>query len=307
MRGYIFLYLVILIFLSLSCEGPQGPMGPVGPPGSGMESLTDPTIMPKVLSTFPPDNSTGPYEMLNNSSNIIQVRFNKIMDQSTIKRAFSISSPGLNIRIDTFSIYSFGGDLIWLYVDDSLGYSHRWKLGNTYTFGIASTAKDINGNSLIPSYSMTFLPEPYFRIRTVYPQNGATDVPSYTSICLVFNSPVDTSIRSFIQINPPIPGMWLLVDSYDSTYLYYSYTTPPLENTTYTISIQQSAKDQYGNQLQQSFTSSFTTRPFRVSYTYPSDGRENVPLTQSIEIGFTNIIDTSTVRNSFNITPAVQG
>lgn len=307
MRKLLVVNLILLIILNLSCEGPMGPAGPQGPPGD-IGSLTDPTIMPKVLSTFPPANSTGPYEMLNSSSNIIQVRFNKIMDQSTIKRAFSITSPGLNIRIDTSSIYSFGGDLFWLYVDDSLGYSHRWKLGNIYTFGIASSAKDVNGNLLNPAYSMTFTPEPYFRVKYVYPENGAYNVNTGYSVYLLFNSPIDTSIFSFMQITPEISGKWYIETyHYDSTYVFFSPINLLSNNITYTISVQQGAKDKYGNQLQQPFNSSFTTRAFMVSYTYPQNGKDNISLTRSVEIGFTNYLDTSTIRRSFSITPNVEG
>ncbi|MBA4311973.1 MAG: hypothetical protein C0417_05025 [Chlorobiaceae bacterium] len=306
MRKLLVVNLILLVILSLSCEGPMGPTGPQGPAGD-TGSLTDPTIMPRVISTFPPANSTGPYEFLNYySPHIIQVRFNKIMDHGSIKRAFSITSPGLDVRIDSSYIYSYGGDLFRIYVDDSLGHSYRWKFGKTYTFGIASSAKDVNGNALNPAYSMTFTPEPYFRIKDIYPPNGAQNVNTGSSISLIFNSPVDTSIFSFIQITPPISGRWR-VDSYDSTYLYYSYANRLSHNATYTINIQQSAKDKYGNQLQQPFNSSFTTGTFRVSSTYPQNGMENIHLTNSVEIYFTNYLDTSTIRRSFSITPNVNG
>lgn len=306
MRKLLVVNLILLVILSLSCEGPMGPAGPQGPAGD-IGSLTDPTIMPKVISTYPPANSTGPYEFFNYySSNIIQVRFNKIMDHGSLKRAFSITSPDLAVRIDTSAIYSYGGDLFRLYVYDSLGYSYMWKFGITYTFGIAASAKDVNGNALNPAYSMTFTPEPYFRIKNIYPPNGAQNVGTSSSISLMFNSPVDTSIFSSIQITPPISGRWH-IDSYDSTYLYYYYSNALSHNTTYTINVQQGAKDKYGNQLQQPFNSTFTTLAFRVSSTYPKNGMENISLTNSVEIYFTNYLDTSTIRRSFSITPNVSG
>ena len=190
---------------------------------------------------------------------------------------------------------------------DSNGYMYglRWKIGEVDTLKIAPSAKDINGNSF-PSYAMTFEPEPYFRVRNVYPPNGATNVYATTNINLVFNSPVDTSIRSKIQISPSVSGSWYIY-YYDSMGVSYSYSTGLSNNKTYTMTVNASAHDKYGNQLQGQFLSSFTTAPFRVDFTYPSDGATDVYPYNNIQVYFTAPIDTGTVRSSFKIFPAIAG
>jgi len=296
------LAVVLITVLWSACKEVQGP---TGPPGS--ESLTDPAVQPKVFYTYPPANTQGPYDAFFYNNSQIQVRFNKIMDRVSVGRAVNLSSPHTTVRIDTGNIYSVGGDEFGIYVYDPLSsyYSYRWKVGETYSFTIASSAKDINGNSLLPAYAMTFAPEPYFRIRSVYPSDGATNVSLSSSIDLYFNGPVDTSIFSKITISPSVPGQW---EYNDSTQIYYSYYLSPLKaNTTYTIAVSANARDKYGNQLPQRFTSSFTTAPFQVTSTYPSNGSINVPLFNSIEVDFNSPIDTGTVRSAFKLTPTTSG
>jgi hypothetical protein len=303
----------VIIAAVLFYSGCKEIQGPAGPPGS--ESLTDPSVMPKVIYTYPPANSVGPYDdlyLLNcgfeycSYYSRFQLRFNKIMDYTSTRRAISLASPFHNLRVDTTYLFTVGGDVFLLHPTDSSGYRYnlRWRVGEVDTLKIASSAKDINGNTL-PAYSMTFEPEPYFRVRNVYPANGATDVYANTYIHLRFNSPVDTSIRSKIQISPSIPGSWYIY-SYDSMYVEYSYNALK-SNQLYTITVSPAAHDAYGNQIGQQFTSSFTTAQFRVTQTYPSDGDTRVYPYSSINVYFTASIDSGTVRSAFKINPVSTG
>src|SRR5438309_1578381 len=70
------------------------------------------------------------------------------------------------------------------------------------------TAKDVNGNILSPPFSMTFKPEPFFRIVRVNPPPGVSDVAKFSLIWIYFNSAVDTSTFSRIHITPPMRGLW---------------------------------------------------------------------------------------------------
>lgn len=291
----------------LSCRGPEGPVGPQGPPG-GTGSLTDPAIQPKVIYTFPPQNSEGPYDQLYQTYNQLEVRFNKIMDRASVIHGVTLSSLHTIIRLDTTNMSSLGEDLFLMYPVDSPRYYGyvRWRIGETYSFGVRSTARDVNGNYLTPSYSMTFHPEPYFRIREEYPPDGSVDVIASAYIGLVFNSPVDTSILSEIEISPLIQGRWV-VSQYDSVYVYHQSYVPLGNNTSYSITVSANAHDKAGNQLPQQFTTSFTTAPFREASEYPADGSVDVPPTGTIYVRFTAPIDTSTIRSAFSIAPAVDG
>lgn len=324
MRTWIILISTTIILIFSSCKGPEGPMGPAGPAGQGLGSLSDPSIMPKVIYTYPPQNSVGPYEFFyislgwiyERSSSIyyyfpvymsqFQVRFNKYMDISSIRRSIAMSSPLGDVRIDTNYILSIGGDVFFINPVDTNGTRmSRWRIGQNYTFTVSSNARDINGNALQPSFGMSFMPEPYFRVRDIYPVNGATKIAtSNSNIVFSFNSAVDTSIRSLIQISPPVFGQWYL--SYDSMSLSLGY--PSLENaTTYTMTIGTNAHDTYGNHLLQPFVSSFTTLPFGVSYTYPANGSTGTGLTDQIDVEFTSGLDSSTIRSAFKIHPSIAG
>jgi hypothetical protein len=281
-----------------------GCKGPAGPPGDA-ESLSDPSVQPKVIYTYPPANSLGPYPELG-YSNRIQVRFNKFMDPTSVKRAIKLSSPTRNIRNDTSSFASIGGDLFYAYIVDSSGYGFEgWKTYTTYTLSIASSAKDINGNRLLPPYSMTFAPEPFFRIRSVYPADGATDVSGTAGTILDFNSPVDSTIFASVQISPSAAGKWSFYYYPDSTSI--SYNAFLNSNTTYKITVGTSAHDKYGHHPPQQFTSSFTTSPFRVSGTSPYDGSTHNWLNNKIYVFFTASIDTQSARWAFRITPPTAG
>src|SRR5262245_37218580 len=127
MKQIIAVAVLALILFNLSCTGPTGP---AGPPGSGLESLSDPRIQPKVVYSNPPANSTGPYADFEN--NQIQIRFNKIMDRSSVRRAITLSSPETKAYIDTYYVRSTYGDIFTMSPSDSqrLYYqSFKWKLG----------------------------------------------------------------------------------------------------------------------------------------------------------------------------------
>lgn len=276
----------------------------------GVEGLTDPNIRPRVIYTYPPANTEGPYEDF--SYPAIEVRFNKIMNRPSVRRAVSLSSSLGDVRADTNYVYSFGGDIFQIVASSNPAgypYNFHWRVAQPYSLDISSSAKDVNGNQLIPAFSMTFMPEPYFRVRTVYPQNGASDVYTYSSIYLYFNSPVDTSVFSSIQITPAPQGRWRLDPYPDSSNVYFSYTGPGwlANNTSYTITVHTTARDKYGHQLSQQFTSSFTTQSFRVNSTYPYNGSTGVYLNNSISAYFNGAVDTGTVRTAFTISPAIPG
>ena len=149
--------ILICAMLAFACEGPMGPSGP------GLGSLSDPSIMPKVIYSYPLGSSVGPYPELYQFNcgwewctwySQFQVRFNKFMDLSSVRWAVRLSSPFGDIRADTNFIISVGGDVFILNPVDSLGYRYgfRFRIGATYTLGVDSTARDINGNLLRPPF-----------------------------------------------------------------------------------------------------------------------------------------------------------
>lgn len=300
MKNKFFPITICIILFNLSCRGPEGPTGPAG---SSSQSLTDPSIQPQIIATHPTANSVGPYEDFANKE--IQIRFNKIMDRTSIKRAVSLYSNMQNLRIDTSNIHSIGGDVFTFHPIDSYGRrTFLWGIKEVDTFKISTSVKDVNGNYLSSPFVMTFKPEPALRVVSVFPVEGATGVPSDTSVLLQFNSSIDRSIVSSLEIQPSLGGRWEIIDA---TSIRFRPDTSFKTNTTYTIKVYKYANDVYGNLLPKEFVSSFTTGYFTVILTSPSDGSENVSLYRSISVMFNSPLDISSVPGAFKITPQLAG
>ncbi len=305
MSSRAFVLSVLFCLIAVSCKGPEGP---VGPPGDGVASLTDPAIVPTVLATYPLDRSTGPYTDFNSR---ITLRFNKIMDRTSIKRAVHLSSPLGDVLLDTTSIAAQNTDAFTLAPLDARGstYKFYWKIGISYSVTVDTSAFDINGNHLRTPYTMTFLPEPYFRVTATTPQNGATEVALGSSITIAFNSQVDTSIFRHITFQPPLRGTWGYIAAFpapDSTDIRFT-SQGALLDTLYTILIDSTAADKHGNRFPSPFSSTFTTATFRVASTTPVDGTTSYSIFKGVSIAFTAPADTASFRQAWTISPPVQG
>jgi len=293
---------VIMVLVAQGCTDMSEP---------GVESLEDPNIKPKVISTYPPMNSQGPYVDVSDyrgNSYPIEIRFNKIMDRVSVVSGFSFTSS-LNKKyiVDNDHVQTYGGDLYYFNPFDSVYwnyYSYSWaKLKETFTLTFSSNTKDINGNPLLPPFSTTFIPEPYFRIKRVFPSDGAVNFPADYSISISLNSPIDHTFFDYISINPLLEGQWI-IPSHDSMNINYDYNILPA-NQTYTITVREGAPDKYGNQLTSSFSSSFSTTNFFIIDSYPEVN--NAFINSMVRIWFSASMDTSTLRRSFNIIPNIEG
>jgi hypothetical protein len=313
MSAYRIVAALLLVVTIISCEGPTGPPGPPGDPNG---SLSDPSVMPKAIYSYPGANTTGPYPELYQYDcgfeycrwySQFQVRFNKFMDVSSVRKAVRLSSPLGDIHADTSFILSIGGDVFILNPVDSNGYrwNFRFRVGEEYSIGVDSTARDINGNALVPPFTTTFVPEPYFRVMDVNPPDRAVDVPTYVNIFLNFNSKVLPEILTHLTMEPAIPGFWWM--GYDSTGVGYQSSSNLPSGTSFTITVDGTAEDALGNRIQAPVVSRFTTVPFRVASTQPSDGSTGVPLTITPSLYFSVPLDTSTITSAYHFTPATTG
>ncbi|MBI5021293.1 MAG: Ig-like domain-containing protein [Ignavibacteriales bacterium] len=304
MKQHIIFFLGITVFITFSCKGPEGPAGHSG--NNSIESLTDPSVQPSVIYTNPPANSVGPYTDFNST---IMLRFNKIMDHNSIRRNVKLYSSIGNIFADTNSFRTIGGDVYTFNAVDSLGqnYSNRWNIGQVCSLKIRPGARDINGNTMMQRYIMTFLPEPMFRVKNINPPSSASNVNVSSSFDIYFNSAVDSSIFPHIHISPPLVGDWFINYYSDSTQTSFNHLQLLEPGTIYYLSIDSLAMDKRGNKLQNIFTSTFYTEPFRATTAYPENGSTNVSPLQLISIGLNGIIDTNTVRGAFSISPSLEG
>jgi hypothetical protein len=249
MKTKILAILVTIAFIC-SCEGPQGPTGL-----SGADGLTDPNVKPKVIWTYPSNGQVGPITNLGNS---IIIRFNKIMDISTLNRSLELLPSQTGYAwIDTNYTQLHNGDVAYIYVQSDS--TAIWEIGQNYSFTVLSTLKDINGNSLPSPYSFSFTPEPYFRVAYTNPQNGSTKVPRQNQIIIGFNNRINfQSFQSSVSCSPLIPGNWVL-NWYNDAILYPTSELNP--NTEYIITINTEMLDAQGRALPSTYSFSFTTGP----------------------------------------------
>jgi hypothetical protein len=245
---------LIISFILLSCKGPTGPEGPAGPAGSsGTDALIDPSVPLKVLWTYPTNGQVGPIKNLWNQFN---VRFNKLINISTVNHAFQLSPSGSGYAyIDTNNIYVQSGDVVTVsFVYDTV----LWDVGQVYTFTILTSLKDVNGNSLSVPYSSSFTPEPYFRVLYTYPKDGETNIATGYLIDLNFNNRLNIqSFLSSVSISPAVAGTW---DYSGNMWITFYPSTQFQPNTVYVVTISTSCSDIKGNTLSAPYTFSFTTR-----------------------------------------------
>lgn len=289
-----------VLFFLLSCEGSRGPMGP---PGEGYDALTDERIKPVIIFTYPSDGSTGPNDVYNQ----IQIRFNKIMDIASLRRAIQFTSSLNDISTDTTSIVSLAGDLIVVSAGGPMGSKSgfRWRIGQPYTMTISTKAVDVNGNHLVYPHSMTFTPEPYFRIRIATPKDHTFNISTRPKIRLTFNSLLDSSILPAVSITPSINGTWR-AQGVNLSFL-PDFSTRLEVGTEYTISLSVAGQDYLGNSLPSPANFRFTTIPFRVSSTLPINGAVAMQRTSPISFTLTGPVDTSTIRSAITLVPDVLG
>jgi len=306
MRNYLPAVLVLVCsIIAFNCKGSEGP---VGPTGESYESLTDPAIKPLVLTTYPSNKSVGPYL---DYTNRVTIWFNKIMDRTSMKHALHLTSSLGDVQLDTTSVSVQNTNAFTITPLDARGSSYKflWKINQQYSLTVDSGAVDVNGNVLGSAFTMTFTPEPYFRIISMAPVAGTAEVGTTSTITLTLNSPVDSSFFQFIHISPALIGQWVYTPGFpgpDSTIVKYSFKNA-MNDTQYTVTVDPSANDKYGHHFQSAYSSSFTTTTIRVSTTTPLDASINVPVVNSVTVSLTAPIDTSTVFPAFSISPAIAG
>ena len=286
---------------------------------SPADNLIDPSIKPKVLYTYPPNNGGGPFNVYTPKSNTGRphffVQFNKLMVTSSftsnsvrcrgsrpvlvrLYKGGKINQPPEFSNIQEFTIVDSGYTSVSFY-----------HVGTVYTITFDTSIVDVNGNHLLSPYSFSFTPEPYLRVLYTFPDNGDT-VSAFTYPQIMFNSIVGSEMVRSLHLSPPSSGRWGSEKPREPGYptpLGFGPDTSLAMDTMYSLVVDQGAKDIYGNQLPESFTFSFHTLSFQVSFAYPKNGSTSVALYNGIYIGFTGPLDTTSVRSAFTINPDVVG
>ena len=308
-------------------------------PENGRESLSNPSIKPQVVSTVPSNHATGPFKIYapgptSNEPHFI-VQFNKYMNVASIKE-LTVTCDGfaypVRVRAKDYYYYYWWArgsappsnpgsrpgtagpfrELIEFQIVRYPSYypTLAYEVGKTYTITVDSTIEDINGNRLSNPHSFSFTPEPSFRVTGSYPEDGSKEINMYNSnASLYFNAPVPKAFLSSIHVTPAVAGSWNLntYDSLSASFYTANQATKWDFDKTYSITVDAGARDARGNALSNEFRSSFSTAPFRVTYTDPFDGGTMSYLTNGVYISFNAELDTSTIRSAITITPAPVG
>src|SRR5271169_2124869 len=166
------IFVLICSIIAFHCKGSDGP---VGPAGESYESLTDPAVKPLVMTTYPSNKSVGPYL---DYTNRVTIWFNKIMDRTSMKHALHLTSSLGDVQLDTTSVSVQNTNAFTIAPLDARGSSYKflWKINQQYSLTVDSGAVDVNGNVLGSAFTMTFTPEPYFRVISMAPVAGTTEV-----------------------------------------------------------------------------------------------------------------------------------
>jgi hypothetical protein len=278
---------------------------------SGSDSLADPAVMPRVTYTLPLANSIGPYEETYGTeygTYAIQIRFNKLMQRASLANAVTArSSAGRSVRANVPTSPGVVSSLSVSFYDSLTGKNLLYdpKIAETLTLKIDTNAVDINGNHLTYVWSGTYMPEPYFRVKAVYPPNGTDNFDASGQVSLEFNAAVDTHIFANTSVLPHAGGTWRL-QSYDSMSI--DYTQGALDpDQEYAITVSAGARDVLGNPLHEAFTSRLSTGRFRVHYIDVTPPGYRIPLYASIRVACSARLDPATIAAAFHLLPAVTG
>jgi len=315
MKNFIFFFFLILC--AAGCDSNQNA---TDVPVTGASSSI------QIVWTDPLPGAVGPNIMSPN--NVVKIRFNSLMNSRSVIRAVSISPTNESVYIDTNTASPVEGTTfdfpltptpVWLAFTRDASLDSRFpagyridypsfKVAQTYTIFIASSAQDIYGDSLASQNSFSFTPEPYFRVTDTYPVNNDTAIsPIYPYVSIRFNAVIDTSSAqsSFLTFSPQVGG---------TTYVYYgswglSWSLPAgamfASETRYTATVGTSIRDVDGHVPPSPYSFSFTTAPYMVTAAYPTGNAAGVNSVLYIYCNF--LIDSTSAASAFSISPAVNG
>ncbi len=202
--------------------------------------------------------------------------------------------------------YSEATSVVNFSIIDSLNYNRAdYEVGKAYSITIDTTIEDINGNHPVSNISFTYIPEPHFRVVSVFPSKGSKNFDPQSNLSIRFNSSVTISTASSIQIIPAITGSWNL--SNDSLSLIFTPNPSFKFNTEYTINVKEGTTDVYGNSLQHTFITNFSTEQFLFLHSNPDSGSVGFNQEDDFTFTFSGPLDTSSIRNGFQIQPSVSG
>ncbi len=299
LAAVLFCVAVLASLLALSCEDKSIIV-------SAGDAVVDPRIAPRVLSTFPPVNSVGPYSEWEPESPLLpqawmEVQFSKVMDLSSVVHGLHLSSSQRDLQIDSQSVIDINREA-FMFVAKGMTFPD-FHIGEVITLSLSQQVADVNGNMIAPGIIGSFTPEPLFRVRRSSPPTTTIlTADTVQFVTLVFNSRVDSSILPYVTFTPSVKTEKQL--SADSTMVFVFVTlAEPVQH--YWLTVAAGAPDKNGHRLVNGYTSQFSGTPYELALR--STSTTNVPLYKTFILTSEQVMDTSTFRSAFHITPTVAG
>ncbi len=219
--------------------------------------------------------------------NTIFAQFNDKVDPSSI--ANTISSQPSHPWTQIVEPYS---------CQTSIRYNSLEALAQNTTYQVTVQGNIRNMKGVTVSNSMTkTIKTDYLRVIDTEPDHGETGVDINTSIEIEYNNSIASGT---VTLSPAVTGNVYYGDEYVTFYP----SQPLVYDTTYTVTVT-NVKD-WNNNTARDTTFSFTTEPFQVVASSPSNGSINVERDMEyVHMDFTGNIDTASVKNAvITIAPA---
>ena len=294
---------VLLLFALIALTCVEDP--PALDPGTG--SVTDPRTAPRITYVYPPLDTFGPYtewdrDASPSHSSRMEIRFNKIMNVSSVRRAIRIRSSVHTIALDTSRIEAVDEMNFFFYVWDSWPQS---EIGEVLTLSLASPVYDFNSNAILPGDLGTITPEPEFRVRRIAPEAGTPLQPVLgQKFELFFNSNIDSTIMTFLSVLPSLPSPWAIGTDSLSVRLPMTSVEP---STAYEITLRSGAADRHGRAMEMASVYRYPATPFDLWANYPSYDTVETSLTRQVALSCAFYLDPVSVSSAVHISPDVPG
>ncbi len=246
-------------------------------------------VRPIVTSTDPVNLASGvPLDKT------ITATFNKPMDPSTITpKSFSIQGEAKGLAAGLSGVITYDGTSSTM----SFIPSSKLTAGTTYTATIASTVKDLSGNTLKENYVWTFSTGTTISptVISTDPANNALDVLLNKTITVTFNQAMDplTITATTLTIKQGVTAVSGTV-SYNGTTASFKPSDVLVSNTVYTGTISSGAKNVAGTTLANDYVWNFTTGTItapKVNSTDPLNLATGVALNKVISAVFSEAMN----------------
>lgn len=180
--------------------------------------------------------------------------------------------------------------------------------GETLDLAVEPGVRAVGDFGLAARFVLPVQARGYLRVISTTPQAGAGEIDTASAIVVVFDRPVvplttldeQAGLPQPLTLQPEVAGVgeWLGTSVYQ-----FTPTTSLSGGMTYVGTVAGlTAVD--GAELEAAYSWNFNTRPPLVSNSLPADNEEGVPLTQAVQVTFSEPMDVDSVEGAFALTIA---